>query len=56
MWAERVTGSALADQLLREGRADEQELASVAAAWRSWAADPDGWISIPHGELLAVVP
>jgi SAM-dependent methyltransferase len=56
MWAERVTGSALADQLLRERRADERELASVAEAWRSWAADPDGWISIPHGELLVVVP
>jgi SAM-dependent methyltransferase len=55
MWAERVTGSALADQLLREGLADENELASIAQAWRSWAADPDGWISIPHGELLAVV-
>jgi SAM-dependent methyltransferase len=55
MWAERVTGSALAGQLLREGLADENELASIAQAWRSWAADPDGWISIPHGELLAVV-
>jgi SAM-dependent methyltransferase len=52
MWAERVTGSALADQLRREGRASESELATVAEAWRAWAADRDGWISIPHGELV----
>jgi SAM-dependent methyltransferase len=55
MWAERVTGSALGDQLLREGRASEPELEAVAEAWRTWAADPDGWISIPHGELVVRV-
>jgi SAM-dependent methyltransferase len=55
MWAERVTGSALAGQLLREGRASESELEVVADAWRSWAADRDGWISIPHGELVVRV-
>jgi len=55
MWAERITGSALAEQLLREGRASRQELDDVARAWRDWASDPDGWISIPHGEILARV-
>ena len=54
MWAERVTGSALGDQLLRDGYADEAELAEVADAWRAWASHPDGWISVPHGELVAV--
>jgi SAM-dependent methyltransferase len=55
MWADRVTGSALGDQLLREGLATAADLADVAEAWRTWAAHPDGWISIPHGELLARV-
>jgi hypothetical protein len=55
MWADRITGSALGDQLLREGRATPAELADVADAWRQWAADPDGWIAIPHGEVLARV-
>jgi 2-polyprenyl-3-methyl-5-hydroxy-6-metoxy-1,4-benzoquinol methylase len=52
MWAERITGSALADQLIGEGRASRQELADIADAWRTWAGHRDGWISIPHGELV----
>ena len=52
MWADRVTGSALAEQLVREGRATREELGEVAEAWLAWARDPDGWISIPHGELV----
>jgi len=55
MWADRITGSALGDQLIREGRATPAELAEIADAWRQWAADPDGWIAIPHGEVLARV-
>jgi SAM-dependent methyltransferase len=56
MWAERITTSALAEQLVREERADRHELSRLADAWLAWAADPDGWISIPHGELLIRVP
>jgi SAM-dependent methyltransferase len=55
MWAERVTGTALAEQLLRGGLATPEELEALARAWRDWAADPDGWISVPHGELVARV-
>jgi SAM-dependent methyltransferase len=52
MWADRIVGSALADQLLRECRATRDELAAIAHAWRRWAADPDGWFSVHHGEVL----
>ena len=52
MWADRITGTALADQLVRERRASHAELRGLADAWLAWAADPDGWISIPHGELV----
>lgn len=52
MWADRVTGSALAEQLVREDRATRERLGELAEAWRAWAADPDGWILIPHGELV----
>jgi SAM-dependent methyltransferase len=56
MWADRVTGSALAEQLVREGRASSEELRAIADAWLAWAEDPDGWISIPHGELVIRIP
>jgi SAM-dependent methyltransferase len=56
MWAERITGSALAEQLLGERRATRDDLDEIADAWRTWAADPDGWISIPHGELVIRTP
>lgn len=52
MWAERITGSAIAEQLLTSGLATQEELQAVAAAWQDWAAHPDGWISILHGEIL----
>jgi SAM-dependent methyltransferase len=52
MWADRITGSAVAEQLVATGLADRDELAAIASAWRSWAADPDGWLSVLHGEIL----
>ena len=56
MWAERVTGTALAEQLLREGlRHGRASSRRWLQSWRDWAADPDGWISVPHGELVARV-
>jgi SAM-dependent methyltransferase len=55
MWADRVTGSALAEQLARDGLG-RQDLRDLADAWLAWAADPDGWISIPHGELVIRIP
>ena len=52
LWADRITSTALAHQLVDEGRATTEELAEVATAWRTWAADPDGWFSVLHGEVL----
>ncbi|MGC4109183.1 MAG: class I SAM-dependent methyltransferase [Nocardioides sp.] len=52
MWADRIVASALGRQLVDERRATAEELGDIAEAWREWAADPDGWISIPHGELV----
>jgi SAM-dependent methyltransferase len=52
LWADRVTGSALAVRLRDRGLASDAELAEIAAAWRRWAAAPDGWFCTPHGEVL----
>ena len=52
MWAERITSSAIAAQAVAEGFATEEDLQRISAGWRGWAADPDGWFSVLHGELL----
>jgi SAM-dependent methyltransferase len=56
MWADRITGSAIAEQLLRGGHADRADLEAMSQAWRDWAAHPDGWISVLHGELVIKIP
>lgn len=52
MWADRITGSAITKQLLDSGLASRRDIEAIADAWREWAAHPDGWISILHGEIV----
>jgi len=52
LWADRITGSAIAQQAVREKRATPEELVSLADAWRTWAAHGDGWLAVPHGEIV----
>lgn len=52
MWAERILSSDLARQAIRENDATEDDLQRISTAWRNWAADDDGWISLLHGEIL----
>lgn len=53
LWADRVQQSAFASHARAYGLAGDAELASIAAAWRRWAASPDGWFAVLHGEVLA---
>jgi SAM-dependent methyltransferase len=53
MWADRVTQSAFADQAVAAGLASAAELQELAQGWRDWAAHPDGWFVVLHGEILA---
>ncbi|MGN7187491.1 methyltransferase domain-containing protein [Microbacterium enclense] len=53
MWADRVLASAFAGHAKRLGLADDALLQRISDAWRKWAADPDGWMLLPHGEVLA---
>lgn len=55
LWAERVVTSRLGVQAMNRGIATGVELAEIAAGWRRWAAAPDGWFSVVHGEILARV-
>jgi len=52
MWADRITESALARQLVDGGHATTADLRAISAAWLSWAAAEDGWLSVLHGEIL----
>jgi hypothetical protein len=52
LWADRTTRSAIAEQAQREGRASAEDLAFMAEAWRAWAAAPDGWFAVVHGEVI----
>jgi SAM-dependent methyltransferase len=53
VWAERVEQSAFAEQAISYELSDRDELAAIAAAWRSWAMQPNGVFVVPHGEVLA---
>ncbi|MCT3008063.1 SAM-dependent methyltransferase, partial [Propionibacterium freudenreichii] len=51
-WAQRILDSSIAKQLTSSGMATRDELEQISQAWRHWAADPDGWFSLLHGEIL----
>ncbi len=53
LWADRVQQSAFATQAVEYGLSDAVELAVLADGWRTWAGDPDGYLAIPHTEVLA---
>lgn len=53
LWADRVEKSAFARQAVEYGFSGPAELAAIAAAWRRWAEQPDGWYAVLHGEVLA---
>lgn len=52
MWADRILHSGVGRELLELGLATVAQLEEISAAWRAWAAAPDGWLAIPHGEIL----
>jgi SAM-dependent methyltransferase len=53
LWAERVVGSAMADQAKSRGLASAEDLARLAEGWRRWASAPDAWFAVLHAEILA---
>lgn len=52
MWADRILHSRIARDLLDLGLATTAQLEEISAGWQAWAAEPDGWIAIPHGEII----
>ena len=52
MWADRILHSGVGRDVLDRGLATQGQLEEISAAWLEWAAAPDGWLSLPHGEIL----
>ncbi|EIN04870.1 ubiE/COQ5 methyltransferase [Punctularia strigosozonata HHB-11173 SS5] len=52
MWADRSVGSAYADIAVGDGHCAREDLERLAAAWRDWVQNEDGWFSIAHGEII----
>lgn len=53
LWADRVTQTALGTRAVELGLASAADLTEMADAWRTWAATPDAWFAVLHGEILA---
>ena len=54
LWANRIIESNFGAQAKEFGFADDAELAELAAAWREWGAQPDGFFVCPHAECIAI--
>lgn len=52
LWAERAVKSDFAKVAREGGLATAEDLERLAEGWLAWAADADGWLCIPHGEIL----
>lgn len=55
MWADRILESKISSQILDQKLATRQDLDAISKAWRCWAADPAGWFSLLHGEIICRV-
>ncbi|WP_399932868.1 class I SAM-dependent methyltransferase [Streptomyces kanamyceticus] len=52
LWADRTVASSYAERALSGGHADARQLRDIAAAWRAWGDQEDGWFVVLHGEIL----
>jgi len=55
LWADRTVKSSFAETALAGGHGTVEDLERIAAGWRAWAADEDGWFLVPNGEILCRV-
>ncbi len=53
LWADRTIESEYASGMLASGIGDQATLDEVRAGWIGWRDDIDGWMVMPHGEIIA---
>ncbi|RKT77565.1 methyltransferase family protein [Terracoccus luteus] len=51
-WAQRILESDVATVALERGLANRADLQRISDAWLEWSEHPDGWFTVPHGEIL----
>ena len=51
-WADRVSRTALAEDIVAYGFASQEELERVADGWRTWGEGPDAWFTVAHSVAL----
>ena len=52
LWANRMTLDHIVARAEELEISDHSELAAIAAAWHSWAAQPSAWFAFVNGEVL----
>jgi hypothetical protein len=52
-WSQRAVESQFAVHAIESGHSDPEELQRIAAGWLAWTGDTDGWMLMPHGEIIA---
>lgn len=52
LWADRTLTSHYTGLVTGGGFATKAALEEIAQEWRAWGEHPQGWFSVPHGELL----
>jgi SAM-dependent methyltransferase len=52
-WAQRALESRFAVHAIESGHSDPGELQRISDGWLAWARATDGWMLMPHGEVIA---
>lgn len=53
LWAQRITTSKIATQMIQHHIASQDQLQDYANAWKRWIDDPNAWTVVVHGQILA---
>jgi ubiquinone/menaquinone biosynthesis C-methylase UbiE len=56
LWARRITLPHFADRAVELDLCEYMETTALAAGWRRWASEPDGWFAFIHGQVVGVKP
>ena len=56
LWVSRTALPRFRDRALQLSLIDADEIEDIAAAWKLWADEPDGWFAFIHGEVVAIKP